>query len=123
MSTSATDTRDHAADDQLAHGHDSAHPGEKQYFVVAGILAVLTAIEVALYYVKDLSNAALSGSLGVLAVLKFVMVVMYFMHLKFDSPVFRRLFVAGMVLAIIVYCIMLAVMNVFAGGNPYVPTP
>lgn len=119
---STTDTDLHAPSDQLAHGHDGVHPSEKQYFVVAGILAALTAIEVGLYYTKGLSDSVLIGSLGVLAILKFVMVVMYFMHLKFDSPAFRRLFVAGMVLAIAVYCAMLGAMHFFSGGNPFITT-
>ena len=36
------------------------------------------------------------------------MVVLYFMHLRFDSPVFMRLFVTGLVLAVTVYFIMFA---------------
>lgn len=98
-------------------GHD--HPSEKQYFVVALILAVVTAIEVGLYYVEMADNA-LVVSLGVLAIIKFVMVVMYFMHLKFDSPVFRRFFITGMVLAISVYVATLAAMHFFSGGTKFV---
>lgn len=109
-------------EDQVAQ-HEHAHPGEKQYFVVAGVLAVLTAIEVALYYWKSLNHVALVAALGVLAIMKFVMVVMYFMHLKFDSRVFTRLFAAGLGLAIAVYVAVLAAMQFFSGGNPFVTVP
>jgi cytochrome c oxidase subunit 4 len=85
-------------------GH--AHPGDKQYVVIALILGLFTAIEVLTYFV-DFGDAAIP-TLLVLMVVKFGMVVLYFMHLKFDSPVFLRLFVTGLTLAVFVYAIMLA---------------
>ena len=108
-----------AASVQL-HPAEHAHPTERQYAYVALVLAAATAIEVGLYYVKSLNDNVLVVSLGVLAVIKFVMVVLYFMHLKFDSPVFRRLFVAGMALAISVYVATLAAMHFFSGGTEFV---
>jgi cytochrome c oxidase subunit 4 len=95
--------------------HHAHHPTERQYILVAVVLAVLTAIEVALYYVDSLNDDALVAMLGILAVAKFVMVVMYFMHLRFDSPVFRRFFVTGVVLAVAVYIVVLATFHVFSG--------
>ena len=38
-------------------------------------------------------------------IVKFAIVVSYFMHLKYDNPLFRRVFVGGLVLAVIVYLI------------------
>lgn len=121
MSQTVTDvdTNEPGAESQLHHG-EHEHPSEKQYYVVALILAVVTAIEVALYYVESLNDNALVISLAVLAIVKFVMVVMYFMHLKFDSPVFRRFFIAGMALAISVYVATLAAMHFFSGGTRFV---
>jgi cytochrome c oxidase subunit 4 len=94
----------HAGHDEHGEGH--AHPGDKQYVVVALILALFTAIEVLTYFV-DFGAAAVPTLLG-LMVIKFVMVVLYFMHLKFDSPVFMRLFAVGILLALSVYFIMFA---------------
>jgi cytochrome c oxidase subunit 4 len=94
----------HAGHDEHAEGH--AHPGDKQYVVVALILGLFTAIEVLTYFV-DFGGAAIPTLLALMAI-KFVMVVLYFMHLKFDSPVFMRLFTVGIALALSVYCIMLA---------------
>jgi cytochrome c oxidase subunit 4 len=99
----------------VAGEHDAHHPTERQYIVVAAVLAVLTAVEVALYYAKSLNDDALVGMLGILAIAKFVIVVLYFMHLKFDSPVFRRFFVTGIVLAIGVYIVVLSTFHVFSG--------
>jgi cytochrome c oxidase subunit IV len=103
---------DHGGGD---HGH---HPTEKQYLIVALVLAVLTAIEVALYYVEGMNETALVAMLGILAVAKFVMVILYFMHLKFDSPVFRRFFYTGVILALAIYIVVLATFHVFGDSGP-----
>jgi cytochrome c oxidase subunit IV len=94
------------------------HPTEGQYLIVALVLAILTLAEVGVYYLKSLPDDALIGMLAVLAIVKFSMVVLYFMHLKFDSRIFRRFFVTGLVLALIVYMIVLNTFHVFAGGIP-----
>ena len=95
-------------------GHEDAHhPSTGQYWMIFWILFVVTAVEVLLFYFSlpgvNLNNAAL----GVLAITKFVIVVGYFMHLRFDSRLLRRLFVTGIVLAVIVYVIYLLTMGVF----------
>lgn len=103
---------DHPAedqDDQVEHG---AHPTEAKYIKVALVLAVITAIEVGLYYTK-LSQTATNAGLIVLAAIKFVMVAAYFMHLKFDNKLLRRLFVTGFVLAASVYVAYLMTLGVF----------
>jgi cytochrome c oxidase subunit 4 len=43
----------------------------------------------------------------VLSFVKFGMVGLYFMHLKFDTHLFRRLFVLGIILALTVYAVAL----------------
>ena len=103
----STETLAPAADMHDAHSEGAhAHPSEKQYIVVALVLGLFTAIEVATYFF-DFGNAAIPVLLS-LMVIKFVLVVLYFMHLKFDSPVFIRLFGAGLTLAVGVYSIFLA---------------
>ena len=49
----------------------------------------------------------------ILMVIKFVMVVSYFMHLKFDNPLFSWLFYAGLLLAVGVYVAALATFEFF----------
>jgi cytochrome c oxidase subunit 4 len=93
-------------------GQHGAHPTDAQYVRIALILAVVTAIEVGLYYTK-LSQAATNVALLCLAALKFAMVAAYFMHLKFDSRILRRLFLAGFVLAASVYVAYLLTLGVF----------
>jgi hypothetical protein len=47
------------------------------------------------------------------ALVKFVTVVSYFMHLKFDNKLFTYLFYSGLILAICVYCGFLATFKFF----------
>jgi cytochrome c oxidase subunit IV len=82
------------------------HPTPRQYVWIAVVLAVITAAEVAIYYV-ELVEGLLIPLLIVFALLKFFLVVSWFMHLRFDSKLFRRLFVAGLVLAAFVFAVVL----------------
>lgn len=104
-----TDTSEALAE----HG---AHPDEKQYMVIAAILAVLTAVEVGISYIKGLGDTA-APLLLILAICKFTLVAGYFMHLKFDSRVLRRFFVTGIVLALTVYTVVFFTLGVFTTAH------
>jgi cytochrome c oxidase subunit 4 len=86
----------------------AAHPGPRQYVSVAVVLAIATALEVGLYYL-DLPHALFATLLLFFAVVKFSLVALWFMHLRFDSRIFRRLFVTGIILAMAVYLIVLTI--------------
>ena len=83
-----------------------AHPGPRTYILVAVALAVATLIEVGLYYL-DLPHAVLAALLLFFSFIKFSLVALWFMHLRFDNPLFRRLFMTGMFLAVTVYMVVL----------------
>ena len=101
---------DHPTQDKVEeHG---AHPTEALYVKVALVLAVVTGIEVGLYYTR-FSPTATNAALILLAAVKFVMVAAYFMHLKFDNKLLRRLFTTGFVLAASVYVAYLLTLGVF----------
>jgi cytochrome c oxidase subunit IV len=67
--------------------------------VIALILCVITAIEVWVYYIPALA-AYIFPILIVLSLVKFVMVVGWFMHLKFDHISFTWYFGGGLLLAL-----------------------
>jgi cytochrome c oxidase subunit 4 len=98
------------------HDELASHPGPRTYVLVAIVRAVATALEVALYYL-DLPTGLLVSLLLFFAVIKFSMVALWFMHLRFDSRLFRRLFVTGIYLAISVYLIVLVT---FAAISPMI---
>jgi cytochrome c oxidase subunit 4 len=78
---------------------EHAHPGAKQYVVIAMILAMITAVEVAVYYIPGL-RPYIAPILIVLSAVKFWMVVAFFMHLKFDHVSFSWYFGGGLALAL-----------------------
>lgn len=96
--------------DHADHGGHAEH-GNFLYIKVAIALAIMTAIEVALSY-ADIGKAFIPVLLLIM-VIKFVTVVMYFMHLKFDNRVFGFLFWSGLGLALGVYIATLATMKFF----------
>lgn len=85
-----------------AHGHQ--HPSDRQYVIIALILGAITALEVGTYFIEEASTTFLVAALFPMMIIKFAVVCAYFMHLKFDNHLFRRVFVFGLVLAVAVYC-------------------
>jgi cytochrome c oxidase subunit IV len=87
-------------DGNARHGGDGhgSHASPAFYWAIGGILTVITAVEVAIFYIPFL-DPVLVPSLLVLSAGKFLLVVMFFMHLKFDHRIFTGVFLSGMVLA------------------------
>jgi caa(3)-type oxidase subunit IV len=85
-----------------------AHPTPKTYWLIALGLAVATAFEVAVPYV-DALDPVRAPLLITLGVAKFVTVVAVFMHLRYDLKGYRYLFAVGVVGALVVFAIVLAV--------------
>jgi cytochrome c oxidase subunit 4 len=97
-------------------GEHGAHPTDVQYMLIALFLAGLTAIEVAISYIKGLGDAA-APLLIILAATKFAVVVAFFMHLRFDNPMVRRLFLTGIILALTVYIVVFFTLGVFSSTH------
>ena len=94
-------------------GVEEHYPSEWEYIKVALVLFLITMGEVGIYYVTGARQAVTTLMLAMMAV-KFSLVALYFMHLRFDSKLFRRLFVTGLILAIAVYIIALTSLHVFS---------
>jgi cytochrome c oxidase subunit 4 len=83
--------------------HSHGHPSERKYIEIAIILTAITLIEVVIYYIEWMHDSGvLVPTLFVLSIAKFVTVVGYYMHLKFDDPRFRYIFAGGLVIAVAV---------------------
>lgn len=74
------------------------HPQALEYILVALVLSVLTLIEVGVYYTPPI-HQFLTPVLLVLSAVKFVLVVGFYMHLKFDNRLFSALFSLGLIIA------------------------
>ena len=88
----------------------AGHPDPATYIRVGAILAVVTAVEVVLYYL-DIAFGALLGLLLALSLMKFVLVLLWFMHLQFDSRLYSTLFAGGMMLVIALFFVVLATLG------------
>lgn len=108
---------DRAAEADVHEPGAHPHPGQAEYVRIAVILAAITAVEVGVYYVQAL-RGVLIPILLVLGSVKFAMVVMFFMHLKFDNRLFTVLFTGPLLLMIF---ILLALIGLFAAVVRVVP--
>ena len=106
--TTVSSAAEHEVDETV---HD--HPSDWMYVKVAAFLAVLTAFEVGTYFLEDASTTLLVALLFPMMIVKFGTVIMYFMHLKYDNPIFRRVFIFGLALATAVFMITFFAFNFF----------
>ena len=110
-----TEHIEHADHDEHGAAHvDSAHKSNSFYIKVAAALALITAVEVGLYYLNI--GKLFMPALLILMAVKFVSVVSLFMHLKFDHKLFSWLFYSGLFLAVAVYITALLTFRFFDGG-------
>ncbi len=109
--SSAESDAGHADADHSEH----EHPSDWAYVKIALILAVITAVEVFTYFETVLDwGSFLIPSLLIMMVVKFWLVATWFMHLKFDNPIFYKMFVGGLSLAVGVYVAALAAFEFWA---------
>src|SRR5262249_54862153 len=84
------------------------------YVVVAALLTVLTAMELGIFYVPAL-RVVLVPLLIVLSGAKFALVVMFYMHLRYESIAYTIIFVPLLILAVAIVCSLVALMTIFLG--------
>ena len=89
-----------------AHSGESHGLNPRQYVTIFVVLTAITALELLVSY-SGLSKIGLVVILFPLSALKFGIVVALFMHLRFDSPFFTKMFVGPLVLAA---CVLLALL-------------
>ncbi len=97
-----------------AHAVETQHPGPKTYAKIAFILCAITLLEFGAFY-TDALKPVLVPLLVVMSVIKFVLVAMFYMHLKFDHPVFRKILLAAVLLG---FGAMLWVLALFTFSHP-----
>lgn len=112
MQTDHTATEKDEIHEERAHAH-GGHPSAKEYVRIFLILGTITGVEVALYYLRDDLGSWFIPMLFGLAVTKFALVVLWFMHLKFDDRRFSRFFLLGLAGAATLYLIVLISFRTF----------
>jgi cytochrome c oxidase subunit IV len=92
-------------------GHAEGHSSVAGYIWIGVILAVVTFVEVAVFYIEAL-EAVEVPILVILSTAKVILVVLYFMHLKMDHKALTWLFMAGVVLAVFMVSALLVLYHV-----------
>jgi cytochrome c oxidase subunit 4 len=92
-----------------------AHQTTKRPVNYLGIFVLLAAFTLIETLASYLQQAAIKFPvLIVLSLVKAILVLLYFMHLKFDSRIFSYLFITGCVLSIPLILVMMIVMPIIA---------
>lgn len=99
------------------HHEEHAHATVRDYVNIAAILSAVTAFEVALYFIEGIGHTSLVGMLLILMVVKFSIVVGWYMHLKYDHRYFTLIFVGGLFVAVSIVIALAALFGVFTGGE------
>jgi cytochrome c oxidase subunit IV len=84
-----------------------AHAGVATYLTIAVVLTIVTACEVAVIYVRRLAPVVVPLLL-VMSAAKFTLVVLFFMHLRYDARPLSLLFFGPLVIAA---CLAIALMT------------
>ncbi len=88
-----------------AHGHAATehhHPTVGTYIKVGVILTIITVVEVVAYYIPAfVESPYFVPSLLIMSAVKFAIVVMFYMHLKYDHKLFRALFTGPLAIAFV----------------------
>jgi cytochrome c oxidase subunit IV len=83
------------------HPSEKPHPDIHLYWKIALILTIITAVEVWAYYVPAwVASRIFVPSLLIMSAAKFILVVLFYMHLRYDHRLFRALFTGPLIIAI-----------------------
>lgn len=98
----------------LLPGEISSHPTPFKYVMLFLVLVVVTGVEIAISYLEgSVSSGIIVALLLIFGLFKFVLVASYYMHLRTDQPIFRRFFIVGVIAAIVLYTVLLAMLHAF----------
>ena len=98
----------HEAGTDHGMGVEHAHPTWSTYWKVALILTIITAVEVWVYYIPAfVASRFFVPSLLIMSAAKFIIVVMFYMHLKYDHRLFSALFTGPLIIAMATIIILL----------------
>ena len=89
----------HANVDHASMGIEKEHPTWSTYWKVAVFLTAITVVEVWIYYTPFTESPLFVPTLLIMSAVKFAIVVLFYMHLKYDHRLFRALFTGPFIVA------------------------
>ena len=102
--------------DQPQAGH-SRHPTFKQYVLVAILLFAITIVEFLIIWPVNRIEGFSTPVLIVLSIVKFAIVISFYMHLKFDNKLLTWIFLGGLVLGTAVTFSLLFLFSAVSGAT------
>jgi cytochrome c oxidase subunit 4 len=104
-----------------AHVHEPEfhHPGAAVYVTIAVFLTILTAMEIAVFYISAM-RPVMVPLLLILSAAKFALVVMFYMHLKYDSWLLSSILIFPLMIAAF---LLFALMFLFAYLSHHLALP
>jgi cytochrome c oxidase subunit IV len=104
--------------DHKAMGEVHEHPTWSTYWKVATVLTLITVVEVWVYYIPTfVASRLFVPSLLIMSAVKFAIVVMFYMHLKYDHKLFRALFTGPLIIAMVTLVVLLFLFGHLAIGG------
>ena len=97
-------------------GH-SRHPTFKQYALVAIILFAITIVEFLIIWPVNRIEAFSTPILIILSIVKFAIVISFYMHLKFDNKLLTWIFLGGLALGTAVTFSLLFLFSAVSGAT------
>jgi cytochrome c oxidase subunit IV len=97
--------------------HVHEHPDWKQYKWVALWLTLITVFEVWIYYTPFKQTPYYVPVLLVLSATKFAIVVLFYMHLKYDNKLFKALFTGPLMIAVCTLLALFALLTRVSGAG------
>lgn len=88
------------------------HASVSTYLTVAMVLAAVTALEIGMISIRQLTPI-LVPLLLIMAAAKFALVVLFFMHLRYDSRVLSVLFVGPLTIAVALVVALMTLTGAF----------
>lgn len=104
---------------RLTYGDRSATPFF--YTIIGVLLGALTVVEVWFFTIDDSFGALFVPVMLLLALVKFIIVVAFYMHLRFDKNLLTLVFASGFIIAVSIFVIMLNIQGQFAPDKLVAP--
>lgn len=84
-----------------------SHASVRGYIVIAAVLSVFTFLEFRLFTIEAFGASGRNAIMVALSLIKFVLVVAFFMHLRFEHRYYSWIFASAMVLGVGVFLAIL----------------
>ena len=91
------------------------------YTIIGVVLALLTGLEVWLFTLRDTIGGSFVTIMLLLALFKFIIVVAFFMHLRFEKGLLSWVFASGLFIAVAIFVLMLTIQGQLI-PEPLVPS-